>query len=408
MSTPPPPLTPSADALQPLTPSLFPPFAPLTPLPSATPATPSPLPVDFLELLENWQIPHLNISAILPASLCPPIQNNSSNTATTSLNTPQTTLSHLQTPTQKTTTQTFPWTTPLLNAILTLSKITVGQRDRAHSLLLTYFNARIRESSYRGNAAGIYAALDVCDVEKAIESVRRMSRGREMEGDSTSGKRKYSIRDERFGVGMERVKEQSRKLVKVVEEEDGEVEKGLLSPPRELVGKDGVQETDRARHSTSLSPSPFRNPLFTPQTKRIIHLPPIQTSNISTPTVPVIALANTNPNSKSNPKTNTHTTHPTLHPNTNTMPIQPTHPFPPPFLNNPYNTPTQSHTTSPIISAQHGALEAAQHATHEFNVRRRELAHVERVYEGARVRFLEAGRRMDRAERRARGRGWEW
>ncbi|KAI8931698.1 hypothetical protein NX059_011343 [Plenodomus lindquistii] len=213
MASPEPPslsLTPSImDTLPPLS-ALLPPLTPLFP---KTPQTPTPLPVDFLEILENWQIPNLNISAILPTSLCP-----ASNTLSSTNINSSTTTSTLQTLTAP-----FPWTDPLRDAIITLSKLTVGQRDRAHSLLCTYFSARIREASYKGNSNGIYATLEVCDVDKAIESVRRMSRGREMEGSSTSGKRKYSIRDEE---AAERARQRGRHLSRVIEvgEEDEEEE----------------------------------------------------------------------------------------------------------------------------------------------------------------------------------------
>lgn len=104
----------------------------------------------------NWNIPTSTSDAILPSSLHPTC-----------------------------------WTTPLLEAVQDLSLLTIGQKDRAYSLLSTYFQARIREASYMGKQGNIYAKLEVADVQEAIASVKRMRKGLEMQG-----KRKYSIREE--------------------------------------------------------------------------------------------------------------------------------------------------------------------------------------------------------------------
>jgi hypothetical protein len=55
-------------------------------------------------------------------------------------------------------------------------------------------------------------------------------------------------------------------------------------------------------------------------------------------------------------------------------------------------------------------IQAAQRATHEFNVRRIEVIEAQRAFEEARRRFGEARRRFGEAKRRmdgARGR-WRW
>lgn len=86
--------------------------------------------------------------------------------------------------------------------------------DRAHSLLGTYFRARIRRNLYQRQNRGIYARLEVVDVQDAIRSLQLMNRGQEVEGGTrgrsragvkrfvddyaslASAKRKFSIRDE--------------------------------------------------------------------------------------------------------------------------------------------------------------------------------------------------------------------
>ncbi|KAH4817733.1 hypothetical protein HBH61_044400 [Parastagonospora nodorum] len=80
-------------------------------------------------------------------------------------------------------------TPALLSALATLSEYTQGQPERAWSLVNTYYVCRIREARGR---KGKGVEVEVRDVEKAVESARRMSVGKGIE---TAG-RKYSIRDE--------------------------------------------------------------------------------------------------------------------------------------------------------------------------------------------------------------------
>ncbi|CBX96360.1 predicted protein [Plenodomus lingam JN3] len=328
---PPPPPPPPLPALPPTPSFLLPsfPFTPSTPLPNHTPATPSPLPVDFLEILENWCIPNLDTSAILPASLIGAAHQKQGTTCSNTVTPGPAPVSPVApttpTPTKK---PTYPWTDPLRNAILTLSKLTVNQRARAHSLLCTYFAARIREASYKANGTGIYAQLEVCDVDKAIESVRRMRRGREMEmerkrekEEDVGEKRKYSIGDE----GWLQARFYSRQLGSVMEgdgDEEGEKEEeeeeegkgkgresrqsgnNVQSPPLSngFHHQRKKLQTSHSHNSTTPDPAHVQgqtdidslHPLLTPQTtKRLIHLPPIQTTDINTPTKPVVRLDST-------------------------------------------------------------------------------------------------------------------
>lgn len=69
----------------------------------------------------------------------------------------------------------------LLPAIHQLSGLTVGRRERAHSLLNTYFQERIRQGSYSGRNKNIYATLELQDVERAIQSAERMKAGHAMQ-----------------------------------------------------------------------------------------------------------------------------------------------------------------------------------------------------------------------------------
>jgi len=86
------------------------------------------------------------------------------------------------------------WTGPILSALRRLSDITQGQRGRAHSLLETYASARMRgegrgrrQYDRHGNRSesgrGEGGRLEVSDVEYAVESLERISRGRAVEGD---------------------------------------------------------------------------------------------------------------------------------------------------------------------------------------------------------------------------------
>lgn len=109
------------------------------------------------------------------------------------------------------------WPPQLVEALRRLSELTVDQKERAHTLLETYFRARIRTGLDKGQQTSIYAALEVVDVEDAIRSLECMIRGQALEGynrpsstpstpstttatldlfGSPVTKRKFSIRDE--------------------------------------------------------------------------------------------------------------------------------------------------------------------------------------------------------------------
>jgi hypothetical protein len=86
----------------------------------------------------------------------------------------------------------LPSSPSVFESLSTLSDLTPNAPGRAWNLLNTYFQARIREASYTVRHESIYATLQACDVDRAVESARRMSVGQGLEG----SKRKYSIRDE--------------------------------------------------------------------------------------------------------------------------------------------------------------------------------------------------------------------
>jgi hypothetical protein len=138
---------------------------------------------DLTAISKNWSLPLTHITYILPAALNPPTHPSS-------------------------------WPPALLASLRRLSELTPGQIDRAHSLLETYFRARIRCNLYRVQQdRGIYAKLEVVDVQDAIRSLELMNRGQAVEdrtaregsvlsARSTSSqtsihKRKVSIKDER-------------------------------------------------------------------------------------------------------------------------------------------------------------------------------------------------------------------
>lgn len=265
---------------------------------SSTPITPRPLPVDFLEILENWRIPNLDCSAILPSAL-----------------------------------QAESWTDALLEAVRQLSSVTVGQRERAHSLLNTYMQMRVREGSYRGKNKSICTTLEVQDVEQATLSVRRMSKGQALEyvastQEDSPGKRKYSIRNE--------------------------TESTPMCPPGKLPRIDTSHKYHDMSLSAILAPTPTPTTLpvlpsrpLTPaksnsRQKRPIRLPPIKTRDINTPTLPVI----------------------------------------------------YAYTNRAVCE---DLIQAAQRATHEFNLKRMELDSASVVYEAAKRLCSEAARRMDQA-----------
>ncbi|KAJ4377529.1 hypothetical protein N0V83_000354 [Neocucurbitaria cava] len=226
------------------------------------------------------------------------------------------------------------FTPPLLTALHTLSLLTTNQKDRAHSLLRTYFQARIREASYTGKQSSIYGKLEVCDVEEAIASVRRMRKGLEMETEmlmlGVAAKRKYSIRDEGdMGCGGDDTRMQPQKKVQRIERG---VEEVMLN------GTCGNYKTARNVSSPPPPPPPKK------KEQQRLRLPPIIT--------------------------------------------QPPPPLPPPPL---YSlVPSSSYMTPP-----HHLIQEAQRATHEFNVRRIELERTSVEYNLAKQLYDDAVLKME-------------
>ncbi|KAL6709953.1 hypothetical protein ACN47E_000738 [Coniothyrium glycines] len=274
---------------------------------------------------------------------------------------------------------------PLFLALHELSCLTVGQRDRAHSLMNTYFQCRIRESSYSGKQSRLYAGLEVSDVEQAITSVRKMTKGLKLENkdsEDASGKRKYSIRQE---------------IIPSEEDEDDEPPTKLakLNTQNNTIVKNETPDMSPLFSLAALSPLlPLPSPaaLLTPRptpsrSKRPIRLPPLNTSipNIS-PSVPPSSAKSLHPPP---------ITAPTLYNN-----------YPRPSFQIPIPKIPDFHSSPPYMAQPtllvHPAVQAAQRATHDFNVRRLELADAERWYTEARKRCVDAKRRMDGAAHRAR------
>lgn len=187
-------------------------------------------------------------------------------------------------------------TAPLLSSLAFLSKFTVNQPERAWNLLSCYFQCRVREGGReRGYGVG-EVGLEVGDVEKAIESARRMSVGHWMEGLRTSGGekdfRKWSSKDE-FRANQEREKKEAV---------DGVQPSGKrkYSVRQEIVGDEEQDDNDgdaKKQHLddgkqglsplTSLPPLPplsalLEDPAQTPTFPNRT-LPPITPSNIRPP-----------------------------------------------------------------------------------------------------------------------------
>jgi hypothetical protein len=279
--------------------------------------------------------------------------------------------------------------TKIIEAVHELSTLTAGQRDRAHSLLTTYFQARIREGSYSGKNKSIFAILEVDDVEKACESVRRMTKGRELQGpvpikveeggEGDVGKRKYSIRDE-ISAEDQKPAKIPRLVLEGILEVDEVDEEEITLPPLPFTPK----EEDQGE-VLELPPVPA-----TPRTKRRVRLPPIKTNALHTP-LPAPSTAGFTPLFNNLKEVGLSLT-PSLYQQSlqsyqpNQQPLQPRQAI----SYQPYQQPLPPYQGEEKIRA-------AQRATHEFNVRRIELMDAQRGFEQARRRFEEARGRMDRA-----------
>ncbi|KAI1582726.1 hypothetical protein A1F96_05829 [Pyrenophora tritici-repentis] len=282
---------------------------------------------------------------------------------------------------------------PLLHALDTLSSLTPDQPDRAYSLLNTYFHARIRQGSYRGTQGAIVAGLEVDDVEAACDSVRRMMRGKEMQGvtsetEKGKGKRKYSIRQEREDGDDDENDTMVSKTQKLSYEYTSSAvdDKFHALPSPSLTVSTATIEKEQDNTATALAP-------VTPRTKRLIHLPPIRTSHITTPITASLPSAHTTSftplfNSLKQEVGYTYTPPPIVYT---------PHPSHTPNPNRPYYRPQQQQrqpipqhhhypTTEEIMRERkrEQILQAAQRATHNFNVLRRDTERLGRAYEEAR------------------------
>lgn len=241
----------------------------------------------FHSILSNWKLSATNYDAILPAALHVDI-----------------------------------WTAPLLAAVHELSTLTVGQKERAHNLVNTYFQERIRQATYRGNAGSIYAQLEVEDVEKASRSVARMSKGHALQNQGKEVVIDRTVNGEATAeTGVKR--KTSDETLTQVEDRPGKRPKTLSDD-----------------YPTTFPCQPFSPPESS-------HSPPVRP----------VYLAK----------------HHSL-PRITTVSPPPQAYAPPPHL-----------------------VQAAQQATHEFNVRRLALANMEAQVEVLRQMFVDARQRMEEA-----------
>jgi hypothetical protein len=206
-----------------------------------------------------------------------------------------------------------------------------------------------------------------------------MTRGMELQGSvsvsDTSGKRKYSIRDE---LAVEE-KERSAKVPRLAlegileESEDDEITTQETSlPPLPFTAVENDQEK-----SVDLPPIPP-----TPRTKRRVTLPPIKTHALHTSILPASSAGFTPLFNNLKKEVGLSLT-PSLYPNSYKV-----HQSIQPYQREVYKPPQ--------VDAR---VQAAQRATHEFNVRRIELMEAQKVFEQARRRFEVARERMNKCRR---------
>ncbi|KAI4713946.1 hypothetical protein J4E89_001395 [Alternaria sp. Ai002NY15] len=302
---------------------------------------------------------------------------------------------------------------PIIQAIHELSTLTIGQRDRAHNLLNTYFQARIREGSYSGKSQKIFAILEISDVKKACESLRRMSRGREMQGpvpikEDETRKRKYSIRQEMNTVTEDEEDEDAQRLAKRLKDELCVISEDNNEPstPIRINFDDIPTPPDSQATITATLPSTTT----TPQTQRRSRPPPIVIAEIPTPTATSPGIVP--PFSSFTPLFNSLAREFGGDPDTPCPVRQNTYEPPQSDL---LNIADNSYGNEKLTSNDNAngtlfetymrdtypapridpRVQAAQRATHEFNVRRMEVIEAQRVFEEARRRFGEAKRRME-------------
>lgn len=312
----------------------------------------------------------------------------------------------------------------IIEAIHELSTLTIGQRDRAHNLLNTYFQARIREGSYSGKSQKIFAILEISDVKKACESLRRMSRGREMQGpvpvkEDETRKRKYSIRHEMNAVIEEEEEdEDAQRLAKRLREElcvISEDDNTKNEPSTSIcLGFEDIHTPPDSQATIITATLPSTTTI--PQTQRRSRPLPIIITEIPTPTstssgiVPPFSSFTPLFNSLAQEFGGDPDTPCPMRQNTYQPQLQQSQPD---LLNSTNNSYGDDKLTSNDNANDNGNLfesymcdtypapkidprvQAAQRATHEFNVRRMEVIEAQRVFEDARRRFGEAKRRME-------------
>ncbi|PSN75196.1 hypothetical protein BS50DRAFT_643881 [Corynespora cassiicola Philippines] len=117
---------------------------------STTPSPPCPqFASDLSEIFENWAIPDSEPHLLVPTLLLPPHNLHD-------------------------------WLSPLASSLLKLSRLSIGQRERAHSLLSTYANFRNRTRK-GSNHKSFEEALEVEDIQEAIKSIECMRKGQAMQ-----------------------------------------------------------------------------------------------------------------------------------------------------------------------------------------------------------------------------------
>lgn len=283
----------------------------------------------------------------------------------------------------------------IVEAVHQLSTLTIGQRDRAHNLVNTYFQARIREGAYNSRSQNIFAMLNIGDVEKACESLRRMSRGREMQGpvpvkEDETRKRKYSIRHELNATNRDN-HEDGEKLAKHLKKELNMIPEDDSKPTTPIsINLPGILALPDSENTITLPSIPT-----TPRTQRRVRLPPIRTTEINTSMS--TSSQNIPPCSSFTPLFNS-LKHEFGDPDT-PCPTQPST-YPQLENSNIWDSFMGGRYEAPTVDPR---IQAAQRATHQFNVRRIQVIEAQRAFEEARSRFGEAKRRMDGARRNC---GW--
>ncbi|KAL6154077.1 hypothetical protein ACJBU6_07363 [Exserohilum turcicum] len=332
-------------------------------------------PTTIHSILQNWSLPLTTPNAILPSHLVASL--------------PPT---HLP--------------LRLLSAIHTLSTLTIGQRERAHNLLTTYFQARIREASYSGRHDSIPAMLQVEDVEKACESARRMSvasLGTAME--PSKGVVCHATEEEKEDMPGLHVAFTERKSIFDTSDDGDACENGANGN----VYMRTTQDPMSTAHTVSL-------PLTPRTSKRRIHLPCIQTSSplctqlapssftplfqslnceFSNPAGDVTALLDMGPNPASQlyqlPYYLSGTSFCDEQQDTQVdlASLEETN-----LHEDTHGTQEEAEAEVKQEEEEQQNLRAAQRATHEYNLRRLDLRVKKREYASARLRCEDARRRM--------------